>query len=87
MVLPHDSIYALSPWFVHDSIYALSPWFVPMVLPHDSIYALSPWFSPFCHVAGRPEHVDTILAIARIGVTIFAAESASSSQQPNAAAS
>ena len=60
MVLPHDSIYALSPWFVHDSIYALSPWFVPMVLPHDSIYALSPWFSPFCHVAGRPEHVDTI---------------------------
>jgi hypothetical protein len=41
----------------------------------------------FRQVAGWPEHVDTILAIARIGVTIFAAESASSSQQPNAAAS
>jgi hypothetical protein len=41
----------------------------------------------FCHVAGRPEHVDTIRSHRTHRLTIFAAESANSSQQPNAVAS
>ena len=97
MIFP---IYALSPWFSPMIPFMHCPHGSSMIpfmhCPHGS----SPWFSPmipFMHCPHGSPHFATSrvgpntwtrsVAIARIGVTIFAAEPANSSQRPNAVAS